>query len=186
MDRYQQPSHFPVPARVPVHFSDEGPIHARRPERVSHSFQRVWRLPALGTRLRIIACTTLLLMLAAEVSAQVTSLSEPFEPAERIVEEIEQAHDNGELNLDQSHLQKFYADFEPDRLMPRFRSGRPIRPLRCATPLITAYRSDREQLDAATRSELDGYVENTCPPAPAAEIGRASCRGRVRVEVDGA
>ena len=117
-------------------------------------------------------------MLAAEVSAQVTSLSEPFEPAEQIVEEIEQAHDNGELNLDQSHLQKFYAAFEPDRLMPRFRSGRPIRPLRCATPLITAYRSDREQLDAATRSELDGYVENTCPPAPAADRTYLSDSGR--------
>src|SRR5690625_6258558 len=178
MYRHQQPSHFPVPAGGPVHFSDEGPIHARRPGRVSDSFQRGWRLSALRTRLRILTGLTLLLMLAAEVSAQVPSLSEPFEPAERIVEEIEQAHHNGELSVDQSHLQKFYAAFEPDRLMPRFRSDRPIRPLRCATPLITAYRSDREQLDAATRSELDGYVENTCPPAPTADHTYLSDSGR--------
>lgn len=90
-------------------------------------------------------------------------------PAERVISDIEEAHQTGKLSYDQSLRQKFYAAFDSDKLLSQFSSGGTLQPLRCAVPLISEYKKNRKRLGTAAREELEIYVQETCSTPPADE-----------------
>ncbi|MGF1671126.1 MAG: T9SS type A sorting domain-containing protein [Balneolaceae bacterium] len=67
---------------------------------------------------------------------------------------IEKAVQNNRISADEGMLQKFYAGYRPEALMPEFRETSPAA-IRCMTPLFIEYLEKKENLNPAIISEIE-------------------------------
>jgi len=71
-----------------------------------------------------------------------------------VLQQIEEAFQNGDISREEALLNKFYAAFEPDRLAPAF-SGLRNLPVKCLTPAFIDLKQQRPRLSAQTLSAIE-------------------------------
>jgi len=67
---------------------------------------------------------------------------------------IDEAYSRGVLSRDQAMLQQFYAGYKPDQLLESFRDP-DAPPIKCMVPIQQRYMSIKDELSAATVTEIE-------------------------------
>lgn len=66
---------------------------------------------------------------------------------------------NGRISKEEALLQSLYAGFKPERLDSRFRiDSDSDEPIRCMTPVLAEFERMKDQLDAATVSQIEALI----------------------------
>lgn len=74
------------------------------------------------------------------------------------LQKIEQAYQNGSLNLDQKILYQFYSIRNPQKLPSQYRSEDSA-PIKCGAPVMMEYHRQRDQLLPSTIQEIESELE---------------------------
>ncbi|MGD8427456.1 MAG: T9SS type A sorting domain-containing protein [Balneolaceae bacterium] len=75
-----------------------------------------------------------------------------------VFQKIDQAYREGKLSLDQKVRYKIYAGKAPQKLPAEFKSKNTL-PLKCGTPAVTDFYRNKNQLSAATVTEIESELK---------------------------
>lgn len=75
-----------------------------------------------------------------------------------VIEKIERAFRNGEINLDKKILYQLYAGMKPEALPVEYQS-KSSKPIKCGTPALMEFYQNRSLLTAGTLSQIESLLQ---------------------------
>lgn len=104
------------------------------------------------------SCMLIILASVNMANAQQRLDSDPQKASHNIYSAIEQNYKDGQLNIDQKVLYKFYATGNREKLSESYQL-KTSEPIKCGTPAITDFYKNRQKLSGSTISEIKSMMK---------------------------